>query len=155
TPSSTLPSYVEQLKQELAKKDEELNKFALALRLQRQEQSKVRERLEREQAQNVVNLQIQVVGPLLEIYDNLQRSYLACAEASKAKSAAAADQNNLQGIKLILAQFAQVLKETGVEKLTLKGQPFNPELAEAVATEPCSNPEMDQEILEEYVSGYT
>ncbi|MDD2758351.1 MAG: nucleotide exchange factor GrpE [Patescibacteria group bacterium] len=60
----------------------------------------------------------------------------------------------MDGVKHVLKQFADILKNHGVEEIKTVGEKFNPELHEAVGHEPSDNAEED-EIIREISGGYT
>jgi molecular chaperone GrpE len=151
TIDSPLPGFVQQLEAQLAEKDLEIAKFAEALRLQRDEQKKVRERLERDQQNAVLNLKIQVLEPLLELYDNLELCTKSLEQELQFKNQTS---STLTGMQLIVNQFMKSFENLGVKRLKLVGESYNPEVAEAVATEKCDDAKLDNLVLEEYRSGY-
>jgi molecular chaperone GrpE (heat shock protein) len=59
----------------------------------------------------------------------------------------------LQGIRSIANSFKNALTNAGVESIAAVGEPFNPELHEAVDTEE-TDPEMDGIVVDEYSRGY-
>ena len=59
----------------------------------------------------------------------------------------------LEGIRSIAASFQNALSLAGVEPIASVGEPFNPELHEAVDTGE-SDPEMDGKVIDEYSRGY-
>lgn len=59
-----------------------------------------------------------------------------------------------QGIESIAQQFWQVLHRHGVERITTKGETFDPALHEAIAVIPVATPEEDLAIMREEQAGY-
>ncbi|MCX6782073.1 MAG: nucleotide exchange factor GrpE [Candidatus Magasanikbacteria bacterium] len=59
----------------------------------------------------------------------------------------------LEGVKHVLKQFADILKNHGVEEIKTVGEKFNPELHEAVGYEPMEGVGED-EIIKEISSGF-
>lgn len=85
-----------------------------------------------------------LVQEFLPVLDNLQRAL------------AHEDQNSetlRQGLELVERQFRQVLARSGVEPMTSLGQPFDPQLQEAVATVPA--PAAAGLVIDELEKGYT
>ena len=81
---------------------------------------------------------------LLPVIDNLE----------KAVSSNTSDEAYKQGVELVLKQFKDVLTSNGVKEIEAVGQPFNPELHEAVASVVDEN--LGEKIVkEEYRKGYT
>src|SRR5262245_58362645 len=59
------PTFVQELQNRLAEKDREIARFADAVRLQREEQKQMVQRLERQKQQEQLNLKASVIEPLL------------------------------------------------------------------------------------------
>ena len=80
---------------------------------------------------------------LLPVIDNLE----------KAANAQTSDEAYKQGVDLVLKQFKDVLKANGVEEIEAIGQPFDPEIHEAVAS--VVDESLGEKIIkEEYRKGY-
>jgi molecular chaperone GrpE len=72
---------------------------------------------------------------LLPVLDNFEMGMQAAKTASDAKAIA-------QGLEMVLAQFHQVLRDSGVETIDAVGQPFDPHRHEALGhTESADHPE--------------
>ena len=63
------------------------------------------------------------IKEFLAVYDNLERA--AAAEGGE-------DSPHKKGLDLIFNQFKELLKKLGVEEIEAKGQPFDPEMMNAV-----------------------
>lgn len=84
-----------------------------------------------------------VVSNILPVIDNLEK-----AVETKTK-----DENYKQGVELVLKQFQDVLKAQGVEEIEAVGQPFDPELHEAVSS--VVDESLGEKIIkEDYRKGY-
>lgn len=84
-----------------------------------------------------------VVSNILPVIDNLEK-----AVETKTK-----DENYKQGVELVLKQFQDVLKAQGVEAIEAVGQPFDPELHEAVSS--VVDESLGEKIIkEDYRKGY-
>ena len=84
-----------------------------------------------------------IVGTLLPIIDNLEK-------ATKSDST---DENYKQGIELVLKQFMDVLTTLGIKKIPTVGEPFDPELHDAVSSVVDEN--LGEKIVkEEFRPGY-
>ena len=80
---------------------------------------------------------------LLPVIDNLE----------KAVASETTDEAYRQGVELVLKQFKDVLTANGVQEIETVGQPFDPELHEAVASVVDSS--LGEKIIkEEYRKGY-
>jgi molecular chaperone GrpE len=82
---------------------------------------------------------------LLNISDNFDLS-LKTAESEKSALA--------DGVRMIHSQFAQFLQQAGLERLSPKGEIFDPHQHEAIATQPTPIKEMDNVVLQEAKAGY-
>lgn len=82
------------------------------------------------------------VGELLPVVDNLERAL------------AAEDGQASEGIQLTLKSFVDVLGRFNVEPVDPAGEPFNPELHQAMSMVP--NPDMENNtVLDVFQKGYT
>ena len=63
------------------------------------------------------------IKAFLDVYDNLERA--AAAEGGE-------DSPHKKGLEMIFAQYKDILKKLGVEEISAKGQPFDPEKHNAV-----------------------
>lgn len=68
---------------------------------------------------------VQLIGQLLPVLDNFERA-LAASEGNKDPEALR------KGVDMIYRQFFQVLEQEGLKPVPTVGEPFNPELHEAV-----------------------
>ena len=84
-----------------------------------------------------------IISSLLPVIDNLEK-------ATEAKSK---DEEYKKGIELVLKQFKDVLSANGVKEIEAVGQPFDPELHEAVSMIQDEN--LGEKIVaQEYRKGY-
>ena len=56
---------------------------------------------------------------------------------------------------MVLHQFEEALKKLGMEEVPGVGTPFNPNLHEALALSPVTDPEQDGKVLMVHADGYT
>ena len=91
-----------------------------------------RKRTQREMADEAKYAEMRIVRDLLPVVDNLQRAI----EASQAKSASEGSAGLLEGVKLVAAQLEAVLKQHHCVPIEAVGQPFDPNLHQAIAQEP-------------------
>ena len=86
-------------------------------------------------------------GDLLPVVDNLERALEAAAEAPEANAIA-------EGVDLTLRSFLDVLKKNGIERVDPAGEPFDPELHQAMTMVP--NPELEPNtVMDVMQKGYT
>ena len=106
-----------------------------------------KKRVERERESDQRQASARVVQNLLPVLDNFERA-IASATGDDAGSSLH------QGVQLIFRQILDELRREGLEAIDTVGEPFNPELHEAVATEE-HNDLPHQTIMEELQRGYT
>jgi molecular chaperone GrpE (heat shock protein) len=146
-PASTrrLPTYVEQLQEQLAEKDRLLKTHVAETR---HEQEELRRRLARDLEQRVQLATGDLLADFLPVLDNLERA-LQSAEQSASVEAL------LEGVTLVRTQFLNVLGRHGLEALNRLGQPFDPSLDEAIGMVEVSDPAQHNLVLQEWQKGYT
>ncbi|BCV20562.1 nucleotide exchange factor GrpE [Moorella sp. Hama-1] len=106
-----------------------------------------RKRTRREQEELTRLAAARLITGLLPVVDNLERA-LATAADSKGAGLAA-------GVELIQRQLMTLLEQEGLTPVAAVGQPFNPELHEAVAREETGDPEQANLVVAEFRRGYT
>jgi len=88
-----------------------------------------------------------MAGDLLPVVDNLERAVQAAAEATDAAAIA-------EGVDLTLRSFTDVLTKNGIEALDPVGEPFDPQLHQAMTMVP--NPDMEPNtVMDVMQKGYT
>lgn len=111
-----------------------------------------RKRVERDRAETYNRVVSDVVSQLLPVIDNLRRAL--DAEKSVETNESEEFRHFLHGVELINRQLNGVLENLGVKPVETVGQPFDPHVHEAVATE--ESEEYDADVVsEELVRGYT
>lgn len=85
-----------------------------------------------------------IISSLLPVIDNLE----------KATEAESKDEDYKKGVELVLKQFKDVLSVNGVKEIEALGQPFDPELHEAVSM--IQDESLGEKVVaQEYRKGYT
>lgn len=147
----------ENKKEEIVQKEEGQNELEQKIKKLEQEADETNDRLKRIMAEfenykkrNIKEKETQytsilgdVISTLLPIMDNLE----------KAVSIETADEKYKQGIELVLKQLQDVLEGFGVKKIEAVGNPFDPELHDAVSHVEDENLG-EQIVKEEYRKGY-
>ncbi|HEX8491600.1 MAG TPA: nucleotide exchange factor GrpE [Pyrinomonadaceae bacterium] len=110
-----------------------------------------RKRVERERSETYNRVVADVVSKLLPVLDNLRRAL--DAEASMEAAESDEFRHFLHGVELIDKQLGDVLEGLGLEPIEAVGQPFDPHIHEAVATEQSDDYEPDT-VVQELVRGY-
>ena len=137
SPEEKLAAEVESLKKELA---DEKEKY---LRLDA-EYYNYRTRSLKEKQDAYDNALMKTVTEVLSVIDNFERA--ACAECS--------DENYKKGVDMIFRQYLAILEKLGVSEIPAEGQPFDPNLHNAVSS--CENEELGENTVAAVLQkGYT
>lgn len=87
------------------------------------------------------------VGELLPVVDNMERALSAAADSD-------ANATITEGLELTLKSFMDALKKAGVEAVDPQGEPFDPQLAQAMSMVP--NPDVEPNtVIAVMQKGYT
>lgn len=131
---------LQSVRSELESRDRRLDELARAYSSLLNDQKEFRGRLEREKDRVLEADRSKIVTHLLQISDELER----------ALSAAHEDQGPLaKGVRLIHEGLSRTLVSMGLERLSLVGQPFDPNLAEVLDVVPVKEVSADGHVLEE------
>ena len=161
-PGSRHPAYVEEIQARLAQADsrateaerrlEEAERRAreisAAYRRIDEEREAFRERLSRDLERRVDLARADLMRKVVEILDDFER-------ALEAARAAGDDSPLLRGVALTRDRLFQVLASEGVEPVETVGRPFDPAVAEAIATEATDDPDRDGIVAAEDSRGYS
>jgi molecular chaperone GrpE len=123
-----------------AKAEENYNKFLYAMA----DFENYKKRVERQLADISLAGKKSVLKKILPVLDNLERA-LAYDPGSEGLRG---------GLQATLRSFESVLESEGVKGVSLKGQPFDPKLAEAIGTQPAPAGVADDTVLEEAARAY-
>src|SRR5215470_11333772 len=146
-PTPQYPSFVEQLRAELAEKDRQLREYIAAYKEQIVKGiDETKARLEREQTREIERLRGRLVVDLLEVLDNLDRSLEA---VPRERHDAFVD-----GVRLVRDQFLGKLSALGLEPLAALGERFDPNQHEAIGLVPVTEPEQDGVVMNVVRAGY-
>jgi molecular chaperone GrpE len=147
TRGSGKPTYVEQLEQQIAEKDRQIQEYLSKYRAAAGEFEEARLRLRREISKDVERSRRDILAELLDVVDNLDR---AIDSARRGGSTDAL----LQGVEMVRRQFIAKLEGFGVKRIEADQQPFDPMLHEAITSVPASSPEQDGIVIGTVRSGY-
>jgi len=144
------PSYVEELEARTRAAEKQVQEVQsrfdqLRQQLQR-ETDETRQRLNRSADERAAASKARFIESLLPVMEDLERAIEAATREGSSESI-------LQGVRSTASRFQNALTSAGVEPIASVGEPFNPELHEAVDTEE-TDPEMDGIVLEEYGRGF-
>jgi molecular chaperone GrpE len=138
------PSYVEEL---ITRTTETERRFEERKKQFSEEVERVKARLEADLERRLGDEKQRLVLPLLEVLDNLERAIEA------AKKSGSSD-HLLEGVEITAALFRSKLQSLGIQAIPVLNEPFNPNLAQAIATIPAKNESQDGVVLDELVRGY-
>lgn len=122
--------------------------ISAAYRAMESDRDAFRERLTRDLERRVEFARAGLMRKVVEILDDFDRAVLAARGG-------AGDSSLLQGVAMTRDRLLQVLVSEGVQAIDTVGRPFDPEVAEAIATEPVDDPAQDGIVLTEETPGYT
>lgn len=111
-----------------------------------------RKRMERERHETFKNLLGNLATQILPVLDNLNRA-LDSTEDTKEKSSPKDMRTFYDGIVLVNQQLNDVLMEMGVQQIASVGEPFDPTVHEAVATEE-TDEYPNKTVVQELLRGY-
>ncbi|BCS31093.1 hypothetical protein TBR22_A02930 [Luteitalea sp. TBR-22] len=123
------PTYVQELEQQLAEKNEQLQEYVNAVHEAQREFEAMRLRVRKDAARDAELSRRAVFADLLEVVDNLDRA-LGAARAGGSADALVA------GVELVRQQFLHKLAGYGISRIEPIGEPFDPERHEAITTVP-------------------
>jgi len=103
-----------------------------------------RKRSAKEREKTYTDARADVIGKLLPVYDNLERALkMECS-----------DESYYKGVELIMTQLTDMLGTLGVKEIPAVGEPFDPNLHNAVMS--VENPELGENMVaEEIQKGFT
>ncbi|HEV2835002.1 MAG TPA: nucleotide exchange factor GrpE [Pyrinomonadaceae bacterium] len=144
------PSYVEELEARTKAAEKQVQDVQarfdqLRQQLQR-ETDETRMRLNRSADERAEAGKAKFIESLLPVMDDLDRALEAASKDSPRDAI-------VQGIRSIANSFQNALASAGVEPIAAIGEPFDPELHEAVDTGE-ADPEMDGIVIDEYSRGF-
>jgi molecular chaperone GrpE len=147
---SLKPSFVEELEartRAAEQKVQEVQSRFEQLRKQLQsETDETRQRLNRAADERAHREKADFIAGLLPVLDNLQRATEAAETGSSPEVIA-------EGIRQTASSFENALANAGVEKIDAVGQPFDPQIHDAVETVEVE-PEDEGKVVADYARGY-
>jgi molecular chaperone GrpE len=136
----------ERLEAELNAARRRVDQLARAYQELERDREEFKQRLTRERERMMDIERGNVATTLLEAVDELDRML--------AMGGADASSPLVQGVKMIRDGLLSKLQQTGIERLQVVGQPYNPNTAEATDMEITTNPDDDQKVVAEARAGY-
>jgi molecular chaperone GrpE len=141
------PDPVSILKNELAETQAKANEYLDGWQRARADFSNYKKRVEREQSQIYQNAAGSILKRYLGIVDDLERALKNRPQDGDGAAWA-------EGIELIYRKLLSILESEGIQPMEAEGQPFDPNLHEAIMSEESDEHESGQ-IIEVLQQGYT
>jgi molecular chaperone GrpE len=125
--------------------EDRLAEVLAAYRKIRSENDGFRERITRNVERRFDQRRERLLLKFIDILDNLDRALEAAEHAGNPL---------IEGLILVRTQLLQTLQEEGLERIPVLGMPYDPNFAEAVATQPVDDPEHHHLVVKELMRGY-
>lgn len=135
------------LRAQLDRKDKQIEQVMEAYRGKKKETEKLRARIEKTERRRFEQSKGDFIARFVEVLDNLDRAIDSIEQSFDADSV-------LQGIMLVRSRLVQLLKTEGLEKIFVRGQPFDPIHSEAAEMEEVPEESQDGVVLKELQPGY-
>jgi molecular chaperone GrpE len=107
-----------------------------------------RRRTEQERLGAWSRAQADIVGKMLVVLDDLQR-------VAQLDTSNAAVETIMEGIDLVERKFVRMLEDAGVEVYDPVGEPFDPEVMEAMMRVPADSEDRDETVAQVFEKGYS
>jgi molecular chaperone GrpE (heat shock protein) len=104
-------------------------------------------RVERDAGRAAQEMRESLVGELLPVLDNLDRTIRAAEQAGDAPTV-------IEGVRLVRSQLMTVLARYGVERIDARHQPFDPAMHDAISTVAVSHPAAHNVVVDQVEPGY-
>jgi molecular chaperone GrpE len=137
----------EQLQQRARLAEDRLAEVLTAYRQVKTENEGFRDRVTRDVELAFDRRRERLLLKFIDILDNLDRA-LEAAEQTYAGNPL------VEGLILVRTQLLQTLQQEGLERIPMLGLAYDPALAEAVSTQPVSDPDEDHVVVRELMRGY-
>jgi molecular chaperone GrpE len=127
--------------------EDRLAEVLKAYRQVRTENDGFRDRITRNIERRFDHRRERLLLKFIDILDNLDRA-LEAAEQSYAGNPL------IEGLILVRTTLLQTLQEEGLERIPVLGMPYDPNLSEAVETQPVDDPEHHHVVMKDMLRGY-
>jgi molecular chaperone GrpE len=127
--------------------EDRLTEVLTAYRKVKTENEGFRDRVTRDVERTFNKRHEKLLVKFIDILDNLDRA-LEAAEQTYAGNPL------IEGLILVRTQLLQTLQQEGLERIPVLGLPFDPNMSEAVGTQPVNDPEHDHVVVREVLRGY-
>jgi molecular chaperone GrpE len=106
-----------------------------------------RRRTSREKLDYLKSANEEMMVALLPVLDDFERAIKFSGEADDTDAAK-------EGLRIVYNKLYKTLEQKGLKPMETKGQPFNPDLHEAITQSPAPSPKLKGRIIEEVEKGY-
>jgi molecular chaperone GrpE len=89
-----------------------------------------------------------VILNVLPVIDDMERALKSMETANDISKSA------IEGMELIYKKLYSIMEKTGLKPMNAQGQPFDPELHEAITQFPAPTPDMVGKVIDEVEKGY-
>ena len=127
--------------------EDRLTEVLTAYRKVKTENEGFRDRVTRDVERTFNKRHEKLLLKFIDILDNLDRA-LEAAEQTYAGNPL------IEGLILVRTQLLQTLQQEGLERIPVLGLPYDPNVSEAVGTQPVDDPEHDHVVVREVLRGY-
>lgn len=127
--------------------EDRLTEVLTAYRKVKTENEGFRDRVTRDVERTFNRRHEKLLLKFIDILDNLDRA-LEAAEQTYAGNPL------IEGLILVRTQLLQTLQQEGLERIPVLGLPYDPNVSEAVGTQPVDDPEHDHVVVREVLRGY-
>ena len=106
-----------------------------------------RKRTRRQMAEERERAQAELAREILEVLDDLGRVAASGSDSASVESLH-------EGVEMVERKLRKKLQDAGISRIEAAGQPFDPELHEALSSVPTEDPEKDGRVAEVITEGY-
>lgn len=145
--TTAFPTVVDEYRARAEAAEERLREYIAAFKQAEAEQESFRERLLKDVDRRVELQFSEMVVELLDALDDLDLAIAHVDGVEQAKPLA-------RGVRLVHARFLGVLAKQGVVPIRLDGEPFDPNVAEAIRVDPVDDPGADGRVTATLSPGY-
>ncbi len=135
------------LQKKVEEKDAQIAQVMNAYRTLKKDTEKLRARAVKAEKRRFELSKNDFIGRFVEVLDNLDRAIDSIENNFDSDAV-------LEGIILLRSRLVQLLREEGLEKIFVGGQPFDPTHSEAAAIESVEDDSQDNIVLKELQRGY-
>ena len=143
--------HIETLETRIEDTERLLEQTRSAYRKREKELDAIRERLERDREKHLERGRISLLERLFEPMDNLDRSLSSAAGWADVDDRT---ERLLGGLAMVRRQLRERLEALGLVRLEPVGEPFDPNLHEALSVVPVTDRKMDGKVIEVWEPGY-